>query len=174
MWHNIYMALPRSESMFWTIAGSAALAAGAVLAVGQFDFLKDSLITHSANAQEMLDQFERSPAGLAVDAVVTKPILEETIFRLVPSILAATIARNNPALALSIGLASSAGFSVYHDIGGDFRLHPEHMSLGQNGFHFAAGLGLWTIAQQRGISHAYAAHMSANATILAFVAAARL
>lgn len=168
------MALPRSESLFWTIAGSAALAAGAVLATGQFDFLEDSLITHSANAQEMLHQFDKNPTGLAVDAVLTKPILEETVFRLAPSILAAAIAKNNPTLALGIGLASSAGFSAYHNIEGDFQLHPEHMSIGQNGFHFAAGLGLWTIAQQRGVSHAYAAHMTANATILAFVAAARL
>ena len=101
---------------------------------------------------------------ILLDAAVASPILEETLFRAIPSFVASGLgAKGN---VWEVGIPTSAVFALVHNIGinEDYKkeLNMEKMPL----YQFAGGLFYWYLMRERGFTHSVVAHSANNAVAM--------
>ena len=117
--------------------------------------------------EQFLLDFERDPKATLAKVVLFLPTLEESIVRLLPSILLDDFGYKGK--CLKTGICTTLCHALYHsfipDENNSENHEPENMNIKFQGFHLEAvflGLYLWHLQRTRGFSSALLSHCAIN------------
>ena len=118
----------------------------------------------SLTNKEVEEMLKKAPIESYVRTVIVGPLMEEWIFRLIPSAFADRNTRRKDSF-WELGIPVTAIFALIHNIEdikvGDkttLKLHLDSIPLNQ----FMSGLFFWHLMRQKGFNHAVLAHMFNN------------
>ena len=124
----------------------------------------------NAGAKMWTKEWLENPKTVAAFVVIVGPVIEEVIARYLPSTLIDMTLGKGAGAMWEIGVPLNILFADWHNIGaGKDKSHADSISLPQ----FVTGLFYWYVMRERGFSHALAAHMFSNATVLAIATGAK-
>ena len=129
----------------------------------------DAFMKHNSQI-ELKKQLTKKPLDTVFHAIIAAPIIEEYLFRLMPSQMATK--QGDRGLAWKTGIPTSILFSLLHNIKKDdnkkgfekYSFDTEHFSIPT----FLSGLTFWYIQRQYGVDNAIISHMTNNITHMAF------
>jgi len=123
----------------------------------------------SLSNKDVEEMLEKAPLESYIRTVIIGPLIEEWVFRLIPSTLIADQKLKRKDTVWELGVPLSALFAWMHNIedikeGGKttFKLHLDSVPLNQ----FMSGLFFWYLMRQKGFNHAALAHMFNNMLLI--------
>jgi len=121
----------------------------------------------SLSNKSIEEMLQKAPLESYVKAVIVGPLIEEWVFRLMPSTLLADQYLQRKDSVWELGVPLSAIFAWVHNIESvteedktNLKLHLDSVPLNQ----FLSGLFFWYLMRQKGFNHAALAHMFNNNT----------
>jgi len=133
----------------------------------------------NAGAQEIDDMLERGPAYFLALGAVIVPVLEELMFRLLPSAISDGILRRKHGQRWVLGFATALAFALAHNLSTEGGEHA--IALTQNLYlylsvpvsQFVFGLLLWDLMRRYGLWASAFSHMLHNFVFLSLAFAER-
>lgn len=118
------------------------------------------------DAKGLFDVFKNhSPLEVTLLSCVYGPMVEETLFRLVPSALITKITEDNQKPHWYSGIVSSLAFGLVHILYRDSEKRLKFMKYPPV-THSMIGLWLWSVMRSKGYGHAVFGHASLNSVAL--------
>jgi len=148
----------KENSYTETMLAQSLLMVAKVLAVSIFKKLKIEHGNKTLSEKELIDYLKAKPIELIIEGGVLLPVVEEAIFRALPSSL---IDNKNKSHRWDIGIPTSLIFALAHNIGVD-EFEELEFKKSVPIAQFMGGLFYWYLMREKGYSHAVLAHSMNN------------